>query len=310
MMSLRGMLLLGLLVAAAGPAEARTLEVGKGKEFSGVAAAASAAQDGDRILIDDGSYFDCAVLHQNNLTIEGTSEAGTVLTDKACQGKALLVIGGSNVTVRNLTLTRARVPDGNGAGIRAEGRDLLIQHVRFVNDQDGLLAAPQPDGSIIIQDSAFVRNGTCEYSGGCAHGIYVNALKLLRIERTVFRESKQGHQIKSRAARTEVIGCTITDGPTGTSSYQIDIPNGGSLIARGDDMEKGPKSENHTAFIMIGEEGVTQPTPEIVVEDNTARNDGNFGTLLVANQTATEAVLRHNKLIGAIRPLRGDGASD
>src|SRR5258708_26983509 len=54
--------------------------------------------------------------------------ADVVITDKACQGKALFVITGDDVSVRNLTFTRARVPDGNGAGIRAEGVNLRVEH--------------------------------------------------------------------------------------------------------------------------------------------------------------------------------------
>jgi hypothetical protein len=84
---------------------------------------------------------------------------------------------------------------------------------------------------------------------------------LLRVENSHFSNSntRQGHSIKSRALSTEVIGCTITDGPDGTSSYLIEAPNGGALIVRGNSLEKGPKSENHKAAIAIGAEGVTHP---------------------------------------------------
>ena len=298
---------LALTLALAPPAFARTLEVGAGKPYAQPSQAIAAAQDGDRILIADGEYFDCAVVRQNNLTIEGASEQGAVLTDKACQGKALLVTVGSNITVRNLTLTRARVPDGNGAGIRAEGNGLLIDRVSFVNNQDGILAANQPNGTITIRDSAFVRNGACDQA--CAHGVYVGQLKLLRIENTTFRETRRAHDIKSRALRTEVVNCDFADGPTGTASYAIDIPNGGSLLATGNRFEKGPKAENHTAVIMIGEEGVSQPTREIVVENNTVRADGDYPTVFVFNQTATEAALRNNHLSGHITALHGDGSA-
>jgi pectate lyase len=129
------------LLLLALPASARTLEVGPGKQFAQPSQAAAVAQDGDRVVIAPGQYFDCAVWRQNNLTVEGMSTQNAVITDKTCQGKALFVIPGSNVTVRNLTLTRARVPDGNGAGIRVEGRNLLVEQVRFVDNQNGILAA-------------------------------------------------------------------------------------------------------------------------------------------------------------------------
>ena len=59
-----------------------------------------------------------------------------MLTDKTCQGKALLVIDGNNDAVRNLTLERARVPDGNGAGIRAEGGNLTVSGVAFIKQPE------------------------------------------------------------------------------------------------------------------------------------------------------------------------------
>ena len=298
--------LLGLaLLFLALPASARTLEVGPGKQFAQPSQAAAAAQDGDRVLIAPGQYFDCAVWRQNNLIVEGVSAQDTVITDKTCQGKALFVIPGSNVTVRNLTLTRARVPDGNGAGIRAEGRNLLVERVRFIDNQNGILAADQPQGELVVRDSEFVRNGTCEQA--CAHGIYVNRLALLRVERSTFRETRQGHHVKSRAARTEVLGCDIGDGLTGTASYLVDVPNGGAVVIQNNRLEKGPKSENHSAAISIGAEGVNRPTPEIRVEGNKFSVDGAYATVFVVNLTATPAMLRDNHLRGQVRPLRGDG---
>jgi hypothetical protein len=298
---------LALLLALPALSAAATLDVGKGKKYPAPSAAAAAAQDGDHIVIAPGEYFDCAFWRANNLVIEGAGPDKTVITDKACGGKALFVTDGNNITIRNLTLTRARVPDFNGAGIRAEGGDLTVEHVHFVNNQDGILAADNPKATIVIRDSEFTRNGTCEGGGGCAHGVYVNAIKLLRIERSTFSETKQGHQIKSRAARTEVIDCNISDGPKGTSSYAIDVPNGGSVLLRGNTIEKGPKSENHTAALIVGEEGVTQRTQEITVENNTFQVDGDYNSFLVDNMTATEAKLKGNKLLGNAKALHGDG---
>ena len=285
-------------------AAARVLEVGPGQSYPKPSAAAAAAGPGDTIHIANGEYYDCMTLHAPNVTVEG-SGTGTVLTDSVCGGKALIIAGADNITVRNLTLTRARVPDGNGAGIRAEGGNLLVDHVSFINNQDGILAAPLPNSTVTVRDSVFDRNGTCQQA--CAHGIYVGPLALLRVERTRFTNTKEAHHIKSRATRTEVVDCDIEDGPEGTASYEIELPNGGSLLARGNTIEKGPNAENHSAAIVIGSEGINQPTRDVVVENNTFRNDGNYNTVLLNNISAADAQLRGNKLSGAAKPLQGDG---
>ena len=299
---LLGFISLGL--AGAGVAIARTLEVGPDKPFNAPSLAAADAKDGDRIRIAPGEYFDCAVWRANNLVIEGSGpDASAIITDKTCMEKGIFVIGGNDTTVRNLTLTRARVPDMNGAGIRLDGRNLTVERVKFINNQNGILGGGQ-GSRIIIRDSQFLQNGTC--ARACAHGIYVGG-DLLHVEHSRFFETRQGHHIKSRALRTEVIGCEIADGKNGTSSYLIEIPNGGSLVVRDSTLEKGPKSENNGAAISIGAEGVTQPTREIIIENNKFSNDGDYQTVFVRNITATSAVLRGNKLSGRATALSGDG---
>ena len=58
---------------------------------------------------------------------------------------------------------------------------------------------------------------------------------------------------------------------------------------------------------MVGEEGVSQPTPELLLKDNVYTNDGP-PTAFVDNITATPAQLIGNTFKGnAIKPLIGDG---
>lgn len=288
------------------PSYSATLQVGAQQTYKAPSEAAAVAKNGDHIRIEPGQYFDCAVWRADDLVIEGTGP-GVVITDKTCMGKALFVITGSNTTVRNLTLTRARVPDLNGAGIRLEKGNLTVDGVKFIDNQDGILGGV-PGTTVVIRNSEFDRNGICAQA--CAHGIYIGEVNLLRVENTKFINTRQGHSIKSKALRTEVIGCDITDGPDGTSSYLIDIPAGGAVVVRDNTLEKGPKSENHSAAVAIGEEGVAHPTPEITISNNTFRNDGDFTTALVWNVTATAAMLKGNRLSGPVTPLKGDGTTE
>ena len=262
--------LLGLAIAlcSMGTAWAKTLEVGPGQEFKAPSEAIAAAADGDVVEISPvkEGYFDCAVLQANHLTVEGKGP-DVVLTDKTCGGKAIFVTTGNDITIRNITFTRARVPDGNGAGIRAEGSNLTVEKSRFINNENGILAADAPDSTIRILDSEFTRNGKCQ--NACAHGIYIGEIALLHIEGTKFFDTRDGHHIKSRAARTELIGDDIEDGPDGTSSYLVDISNGGTLIMQNNILEKGRNSTNHSAAVVIGAEGITQRTGELTFKNNT-----------------------------------------
>lgn len=298
-----------MLAICIAPASARTLLVGAGHAYALPSLAAADAHDGDRIVIASGVYNDCAVITANDIVVEGAQDpAATSLDGKACQGKAALVAKGSNVTIRYLTLANIHVPDGNGAGIRAEGKDLTVDHVRFLGNENGILAGGNEASTITIRDSEFTGNGAC--IGDCAHGVYAGRIRLLRIERTRFFETHRGHHIKSRALHTEIIDCDISDGVRGNSSYLIDIPSGGALLLRGSKLEKGPLSENHTAAIMIGAEGVTNPTTEIRIENNEFRNDGAYDTYFVDNRTLVAASLSANRISGRTATLNGPGDAE
>jgi len=289
----------GSIVTGA-PGDRGILKVGPGHIYRTPSEAAAVAQDGDRIEIIPGRYTDCAVWKANDLVIEGTGP-GVVIADKTCMGKGIFVLEGDNTTVRNLTLTGASVPDENGAGIRLDRGSLSVIGVKFIGNQNGILGG-NPGAKVTIINSDFEGNGFC--GRYCAHAIYIGAVDLLRVAHSRFFNTRQGHSIKSRALRTEVIDCNIADGPDGTSSYLIDAPNGGALVVRDNTLEKGPRSENHNTAIAIGEEGVTHPTPEILITNNNFRNDGDFQTALLWNATPTQAVLSGNKLSGQAIPLK------
>jgi hypothetical protein len=297
--------LLAVGLSLSSVAGAKPLLVGADQELKMPSAAAAIARADDKIIIDPGEYFDCAIWRANGLTIEGKGD-GVVITDKACAGKALFVIDGDDITIRNITFTRARVPDGNGAGIRAEGVNLRIEHSRFINNENGVLANPSPKSTIFVIDSEFSRNGKCE--SACAHGIYVNELALLHVERSKFAETKTAHDIKSRALRTELISNEIIDGEAGTSSYLVELPNGGSLIMENNVLQKGRNTSNHGTAIAIGTEGVTHRTAELTISGNNFANDQDRETVFVRNMTATEAVLTGNTFKGKVVPLVGDGS--
>jgi pectate lyase len=283
--------------------EGRLLKVGPGEEFTRPSEAARAARSGDTVTIAPGTYVDCAVWPKriNGLTIEGN---GATIGDRSCAGKGIFVIAARNVVIRGITFRGARVRDHNGAGIRSEARNLTVEDSRFIDNENGILTNNLPLSTVTIRNSYFEGNGSCEAQ--CAHGIYANHVALLRIEGSEFVGQREGHHIKSRARRTELFMNHIHDGPDGTASYLVDIPNGGDVLIANNTFEKGPRSENRSAAITIGEEGANagaNRTSEIRIENNNFKNVMPGPTIFVRNSTGMPATLRNNMFEGKGRRL-------
>jgi hypothetical protein len=287
------------------PAKATTRHVGPTRALHTPSEAAAVAAAGDVVLIDAGSYADCAVWRAPRLRIEGSGGA-VVLAGRSCAGKGIFVIDGADTTIRGITFAGAVVPDHNGAGIRGEAANLTVEQCRFLHNENGILAGGGPDSTIRVVNSVFVGNGAC--INACAHGIYASGpVKLLDVESSVFLGTRAGHHIKSRARTTIVRGSRIEDGPDGTASYLIDVPNGGDVLIEGTTLAKGARSGNPSVAIPIGEEGVSNPTTRVEIRNNVFRSDLPRAVVFVRNFTATPAMLSGNRLSGNVVPLEGPG---
>lgn len=288
------------------PALSATLMVGPGQRYAAPSAAAAAARPGDRIVIAPGRYRDCAIWRTADITIEAGSGAPVEIDGPICGGKALFVTAAPRITIIGLTFRGAVAPPGNGAGIRAEGGDLTVRRSRFIDNQNGILAASLPSATLRIEESEFIGNGALV--GECAHGIYANRLALVSIRNSRFAETRICHHIKSRALRTEIVGTAILDGEATNSSYLVDIPNGGDLLLAGNTMRKGPLAGNAATAVAIGAEGVTNPTNRLEIRNNRFANLQPRSTTFVRNRTETPAILEGNVLEGQVTALAGPGS--
>ncbi len=289
-------LLPAALLGQAAAAAAATYVVGPDQSIKAPSAAIAMAHDGDTIRIEPlkGGYFDCAIVKQSHLTIEGTAD-GVVLTDLTCGGKAILVVDGTDVTIRHLTLARARVPDRNGAGIRAEGTDLQVDNVRFVDNEVAILAADSPRSRITITDSQFIDNGDCTDTR-CNSAISVASIALLHIEHSTFRDTHGGDDILSYAVRTELAGDDIADGPTGTARYLVHMPDGGSLEMRDNLLEKGPHTADVPAAVSVEAPFGSRPIAALIVAGNRFTNDSGRSLSLLHNLSTAPADMTNNTI--------------
>ena len=287
-----------MLCALPSAANARVLAVGPTRVLKVPSQAATIADDGDVVRIDPGTYADCAIWNPSHLLIEAAGP-GVVIAGKTCAEMGIFITRGNDITIRGITFADASVIWHNGAGIRAGGDNLTVEHSRFLHDENGILAGGGPDSVVRITDSAFIGDGACIKL--CAHGVYAGArIALLEIDDSVFLDTKVGHHIKSRARNTVIRDNRIEDGPTGTASYLVDIPDGGNVLIQGNTMEKGALSENPAVAISIGEEGLKNRTSVLIVRDNSFHSDEPARTAFIRDSTPVPVDLSGNTITGDV----------
>ncbi len=286
---------LSFLPATAMPA---VIEVGPGKEYAKPSDAAKAAKDGDVIEIAAGVYAgDVAVWQSSNLIIRGIAGRPHLRADGAsAEGKAIWVIKGNNVTVENLEFSGARVPDLNGAGIRMEGLGLTIRHCFFHDNEMGVLTSNDPASDVVIDYSEFANSGVAgDYAQHrhVGHNIYIGQGRSFILRFSYVHHARIGHNVKSRARENYILYNRIMDEQAGSSSYLVDLPNGGTSYLIGNLFHKGSRAENST-LVAYAAEGESNPSRGLYIVNNTFVNDHHPGTYVKNWSKTTRAFLVNN----------------
>lgn len=263
-------------------------------DYNSLKKAVRKAGDGVTVLVGPGTYREAAVVRANNVKIRAPD--GAHVTGVAARGKAAIVVTGDDVTIEGIECSAIEVPDGNGACVRAEGKNLTLRDVYFHDSQEGLLGGK---GRVVVENSRFERLG----EGGRAHGIYATE----EVEELVLRGNEilaskgEGHEIKSRAKKT-IIEDNVIASLDGHDSRLIDIPNGGVTIIRNNVLQSGPNTSNRDV-IGIGLERGKHPERDAaesstVIERNTIILDGSVGHRLLRTRDVAEPQLRDNVIVG------------
>ena len=195
-----------------------------------------------------GEYYECASIGVPDLTIQGEGPT-TVITDRTCAGKAILIGRADNLTIRDLVLARARVPDMNGAGVRMEARGFVAERVRFQNDQVGILGGNSDE--IRISDCVFEAGGVAGEHP--SNAVWISNANRLVIERSTFTGVKGG-QIASAAAVTELTGNHIETGTEPGAGHAV-IILGGRLLMHDNTVVLGPNPPPRNAAVAVNGQG-------------------------------------------------------
>jgi hypothetical protein len=288
--------------SSAGVAGAATTRlVGPGHPYAKPCQAIAASGPGDVVQIDaagNGTYDgDVCASSVANLTIEGVNGRAHIdAAGKSSGGKAIWVLSGVGMVVRDVELTGAAVPDQNGAGIRMEAGSLTVVGSSFHDNQEGILVGAGATMDLTVDSTEFFNNGAGD---GQSHNIYVGNIHHFAMRYSYSHGAKVGHLVKSRAQINDIAYNRLT-GESGNDSYELDLPNGGLTRVVGNVIQQGPNTGN-SILLAYGEENSLNANSQLTVVNNTFVNDRAAGgtAVFVAAGVTTPAIVANNIAVGA-----------
>jgi hypothetical protein len=252
-----------------------TLTVGQGQQYATISAAVNASHDGDVLQVQAGTYTNDFATINTKITLQGVGGmVHMVASGDIPNDKGILIVN-TDATIDHFEFSGATGSSNNAAGIRYQGGALTLTNDYFHDNQNGLLGAGTSSGSITISNSEFANNGAGD---GYTHNLYVGDIAKLTISDSYFHDAVVGHEIKSRAAETVITNTRIIDHDS-TSSYSVDLPNGGKATLSGNIIQQGPNGDNPN-IIAYGAEGVTHAVNTLTMTNNTVLNDMGKGMLV------------------------------
>ena len=255
----------------AGAALAAVIQVHPGQSL---AEALKRAADGDEIQLLAGDHRgQVAVIHHKRLLLRGVGGRPVLHADgRSAEGKAILVVRDGEVRIENIEFRGARVPDGNGAGIRFEKGRLRVQGCGFFDNQNGILTANSGDAELEIIDSEF---GNAPPGKSLPHLIYVGSIARFTLSGSRVRGGLEGHLVKSRALENHIHYNELVDGPGGQASYELEFPNGGLAFVVGNTIGQSASTRNPIVVSFAAEGAGGSPRSHgLFMAHNTLVNDG------------------------------------
>ena len=215
------------------------------------------------------------------------------------KARPCLVVRG-DVVIENLEFRGARVPAGNGAGIRFESGRLVLRRCRFFDNEMGILTANQADMELHVIGCEF--GAAPRHEGLLHHLLYVGAIGTLRVAGSRFSQGWRGHLLKSRARHNHVLYNQLDDRPGGEASYELEFPNGGHNVVVGNLIAQSAHTQN-AELLSMGAEARDGMAGSLILERNTLVNEAGPEARFVhvwAERLAgaTPVTMAHNLFVG------------
>src|SRR5258708_7543545 len=249
---------------------------------------------GDTRYVQAGTYTNDFATVNTKISIVGVGGlAHFVATVSIPNGKAFFVTN-NDVTFDHVEFSGATVGSMNGAGIRQQAGNITVTNSYFHNNQDGILGNAIAGATVTIDHSEFGFNGAGD---GRSHNIYIGQIASLTVTNSYFHDASVGHELKSRAAINVLTNNRFVDNNS-TSSYSIDLPNGGAGTIQNNFIQQGPNSQNPNIIAYAEEVATAPPGSSLSITGNTIVNQKGGSATGVWNHSTITATINGNHFYG------------
>ncbi len=233
-----------------------------------LADALARALPGDTVVLPPGVHAGAVgMVAVPGLTLTSPGPGAELRADgRHVGGKAILVVRAPGVRIENIGFRGARVPDGNGAGIRFESGSLWLERCRFADNEMGLLSGAGPQMQLVVHRCHF-GDAPRHDSGQLHHLLYVGRIGSCVVLHSRFGNGWRGHLLKSRARINRVLWSEFIDTPHGEAAYEVEFPEGGDILLQGNRIEQSAHTRN-PALLSVGAEARGRPQTRLVLRDN------------------------------------------
>src|ERR1019366_8109598 len=168
----------------------------------------------------------------------------------------------------------------------------------YIHDnQEGLLVNANPNSQILIQSTEFNHNG---FGDGLTHNLHVLGAARLTLQYSYSHNGNAGHLVETGAAENYILYNRLTS-ENGTTSFELNINNGGRSFVLGNVVEKGLNDQAGGMLgYLLGGAVAGIPSTELYVANNTFVNDQAAATyfLNIGAADPTPAAVTNNIFYG------------
>lgn len=139
------------------------------------------SEESVRIFIKNGIYDEKILVNYtlNNVTLEGESREGTIIThgdyaqlnNLGTSGSYTLRVDGNNITIKNLTVENSAGPVGQAVALHTTGDRILVKNCNILGNQDTLYASGR-NARFLCEDCYI--EGTVDFIFGAATALFRN----------------------------------------------------------------------------------------------------------------------------------------